>query len=612
MIIKMKKYSFLVYHKAYQAFLEAIREQGILHIKEIGAIDANNSTLRDKTQLLNRIDEALKFLKLRLVPDKVDVQAAEKADGLKVLHDLEALRHELDSTEQKIASLDKDLQQLAPWDEYSPSRLNKLKEAGWEIQFFSCGERKWNPEWERLFNAFIISRKGTVVNFVTVTPTATEIEIDADIVRLPAVSTSDLHGQMAKVSEHKDQIQKEFDKYAVLFIPALEQARLKVQQEFDFDKVILNTNMAAEDTVAVVEGFLPVIYADKFEDFLKSQPVYFEAKTPEADESVPVVLKNNWFAKMFEPIGELYTLPNHRELDLTAWYAPFYWLFFGFCLGDAGYGLVLTIVGFVMARRLKPELKGYARLIGFLGISTIIFGLIGGTLFGMNLYELRLGFYATLDDLLKAKETDINQVLFNLAIALGVIQIIYGMFVKAANEIYQGGFRSSFSTFGWILILFGTAAYFWMTKMAVESMIVKIISYGLIGVGFLGAFIFSSPNRSILANFGLGFWDTYNMATGLLGDTLSYIRLFALGISSTILGYVFNSLALSLSPDIPVVKFIVMAIILLVGHTINLLMGMLGSFVHPMRLTFVEFYKNAGFSGGGKRYSPFRNRVTNN
>ena len=112
--------------------------------------------------------------------------------------------------------------------------------------------------------------------------------------------------------------------------------------------------------------------------------------------------------------------------------------------------------------------------------------------------------------------------------------------------------------------------------------------------------------RNVLTNFGIGLWNTYNMGTGLLGDLLSYIRLFALGISSAILGLVFNTMALSMSGNIPVLSIIIMVFILAFGHSINLFMSGLGSFVHPLRLTFVEFYKNAGFSGGGTKYNPFR------
>jgi len=104
---------------------------------------------------------------------------------------------------------------------------------------------------------------------------------------------------------------------------------------------------------------------------------------------------------------------------------------------------------------------------------------------------------------------------------------------------------------------------------------------------------------------GSGIWDVYSIATGVMGDLLSYIRLFALGVSSAILGYVFNDLAMQMSGDIPVLSQIIFVIILIIGHGLNIFMASLGAFVHPMRLTFVEFYKNAGFAGGGKPYRPF-------
>lgn len=135
--------------------------------------------------------------------------------------------------------------------------------------------------------------------------------------------------------------------------------------------------------------------------------------------------------------------------------------------------------------------------------------------------------------------------------------------------------------------------------------------YVVAGVAGSFIFLFNNLKRNIFINIGAGLWDTYNTATGLLGDTLSYIRLFALGISSAVLGLVFNDLAVNMSGDIPVVKQLVMLIILLFGHSVNLFMAGLGSFVHPMRLTFVEFYKNAGFEGGGKKYQPFRRRTEN-
>ena len=120
------------------------------------------------------------------------------------------------------------------------------------------------------------------------------------------------------------------------------------------------------------------------------------------------------------------------------------------------------------------------------------------------------------------------------------------------------------------------------------------------------AYLYNSPDKNIFVNIGLGLWDSYNMATGLLGDILSYVRLFALGLSGGILASVFNSLAVGMSPDNVIAGPIVMVLIFVIGHAINIFMNVLGAMVHPMRLTFVEFYKNAGFESTQREFSPLR------
>ena len=125
-------------------------------------------------------------------------------------------------------------------------------------------------------------------------------------------------------------------------------------------------------------------------------------------------------------------------------------------------------------------------------------------------------------------------------------------------------------------------------------------------IGVVLMLFFNSPGKNPFVNFGTGLWDTYNNITGILSDVLSYIRLFAIGLSGGVLALVFNSLATGLSPDIPIVREIVIVLILLVGHGINLFMSSISSFVHPMRLTFVEFYKNAGFEMSNRSFDPLR------
>lgn len=190
-----------------------------------------------------------------------------------------------------------------------------------------------------------------------------------------------------------------------------------------------------------------------------------------------------------------------------------------------------------------------------------------------------------------------------LSLVLGVIQILFGMCMKVANRIKHLGFVYALSTIGWVILLVSFIASAllkdFMPMFGTLHLIFLILAAVLI-------FFFNSPGKNLFMNFGLGLWDSYNMATGLLGDILSYVRLFALGLSGGILASVFNSLATGMSPKNAVVGPLVTILIFLIGHAINIFMNVLGAIVHPVRLTFVEFYKNAEFEGGGKKYNPFR------
>ena len=164
--------------------------------------------------------------------------------------------------------------------------------------------------------------------------------------------------------------------------------------------------------------------------------------------------------------------------------------------------------------------------------------------------------------------------------------------------------KYALSTIGWIIVLVSTALAFLLGDTMPMGGTVHLVILGLAGVLI---FLLNSPGKNIFLNIGLGLWDSYNMATGLLGDILSYVRLFALGLSGGILASVFNSLAAGMSPDNAIAGPIVMVLIFLIGHSINMFMNILGAMVHPMRLTFVEFFKNSGYEGGGKEYKPFKN-----
>ena len=278
-------------------------------------------------------------------------------------------------------------------------------------------------------------------------------------------------------------------------------------------------------------------------------------------------------------------------------------LFFGLCLGDLGYGLfmLLTVTVYrLIAKKVGEGLKPILTLVQILGASTMVCGLLTGTFFGFNLYEIQLPLFQQMKEAIALD----NQQMFNLSLILGVIQIIFGMILKTVNLTIQFGFKYAVGTIGWLFILISTGIAFAVPGLMPMGGAVHLV---FLAIGVLMAYLYNSPDKNVFVNVGLGLWDSYNMATGLLGDVLSYVRLFALGLSGGILASVFNSLAAGMSPDNVIAGPIVMALIFVIGHAINIFMNVLGAMVHPMRLTFVEFFKNSGYEGGGKEYKPFKN-----
>jgi V/A-type H+-transporting ATPase subunit I len=600
MIAPMKKYSFLVFHRDYEAFLLKLREIGVVHIIEKeGAI---TEAIRQQLQQVEQTDKLIRSLEAR------GTQPATPA----VVEDASALNDEINeilsaqaSLVQRHTQLRKEMAETAPWGDFSAGIIKKLEEKDIRVRLFIASLRSWDPALVADYDIFEISRSAGLVYFAWVDTGLPFPEIDADEVKLPAHAVSELETLKQEVEVEEARLNDRLNEIASTSLNALKAYRQQLLQDAELEKAFSTTTSEAGDKLRILEGWIPAETTEVLNRFLDQEGVFYLSESPVPGDAVPILLKNKGFASKFEMLGELYSLPGYKELDLTPFFAPFYTIFFGFCLGDAGYGVLMTIAALIARARVGKHLKPVATLVSYLGISTILFGLISGTAFGINLYETGLPGYSRMQELFVANGTDINSLLFALSLMLGGIQIIFGMVLKAANETVQFGFRYSLGTIGWIILLVGLAAVFGLNSYAGISMdVLRPWMYAVLAAGGILVLFLNTPGKNLLMNLGIGLWNSYNMVTGVMGDLLSYIRLFALGISSAILGFVFNSLALSVGTSIIGIFF--MVIILVVGHSINIFMSGLGSFVHPMRLTFVEFYKNAGFSGGGRKYQPFR------
>ena len=607
MIVPMKKYSFLVYHKEYEGFLQSLQELGVLHVIEKELEDVEDENLRDKYALIAQLSDSIKFLEKR---DIEETTTATDTDGIKILEELQTLRKENDAYHQKLIAAEKDLSNIEPWGDFSWESIEKLSEAGIKTKFFIAPQRKFDEEIKDNFFVEEINNQGGSVYFVLMQKGSETVEIDAEEANMPEQSLKALAKRKDEILDILEKTESIFDDYARKYSVLLEQTKQEISGQLSFDKVKLNTSAEADNKLMVLEGWTPKDKEADLNSFLETSGIYSEVEKPNIKEMPPIKLKNNKFAKLYEAIGELYTFPNYGEIDLTPFFAPFYMLFFGFCLGDAGYGLLITLGCIYGLFKVSDKVKPLLKLGMYLGIATTFMGVVGGTFFGIMLHPENFAEGTAFSPWLTKYQTFIlsSDHLMYTALGLGYFQVLFGMFIKAANKAKMYGFKYSLSQLGWnIIVLISLPVYVlgMFDVMPVDT--ANTIALISLIVGGVPALFYNTPGKNPLLNLGTGVWDTYQMASGLLGDVLSYIRLFALGLSSAILGNVFNTLAMDLSPDTIVLRQLVMVLILAFGHGLNFFMAALGSFVHPLRLTFVEFYKNAGFMGGGKKYEPFRN-----
>ena len=609
MISKMNKLTLLVYHKEYVDFLQRLREVGVVHVVEKNSGSVEDPELEKQLALAARYTRTIK--KFESLVKEPTAGAGDVSQAVAIMDKADSLAADIERRKVEVQVIEKDIAALEPWGEFKHSKIEQLYKAGYDVRFFITGAKNYNSEWEQQYNSMVVAQKQSRVYFVTVTHRGEDFELDAEQAKLPTASLSALVAEREQALGHIAGLEGQLVQLAGESLDTLRAAHDKLQHEIEFAKVVLDGEKVSGDKLLMLEGWVPVKEKQALVELLDSQSVFYEITEPAPGDDVPVRFNNNALFRLFEPICELYMLPKYSELDLTPFFAPFYMLFFGLCLGDMGYGLFITLLSavlLVVLRKKAGSMIGYLRLALTLGISTVVCGSLTGTFFGFNIYTWGVPLFDWWRDNFSfsamnpetGQMNDPNDSLFTLSLILGGIQICYAMVIKIVNTTIQLGFKYAVATLGWLLVIIGAVIAMFLPAVPMP------VVYAICGIGAAAALLYNSPGKNIFLNIGLGLWDAYNMATGLLGDMLSYIRLFALGLSGGVLAMVFNNIAVEMSPDVPVLGSVVMILIFLFGHTLNLFMNALGAFVHPLRLTFVEFFKNAGYEGGGTAYKPFK------
>lgn len=605
------KYSFILLSGETEGFLEKLQELGVVDVtRSAKPVDECSAAMLDTVVSDKKVIGKLEGLDFTKDTEWNAIQQAGEAAVLEgdLAVGAQTALVQLAELELAKSAAEKEMAARLPWGDFDKARLAQLESLGYAVRYYRVPEKKFSQEWAALYPLEVISEDKANVWFVTVAPKGDEYTFPVEPIAAPEGSWKEAEAEVKALNEQIIKAKGLLVKYQSE-IPAMQETDRQRLVDLEMYLAKASTEQKADNMLSVLEGFAPVENDEQLCKTFDEMGVLYIREDAAEQDNPPIRLKNGWFASLFEVLTGMYGMPGYKEFDPTPILAPFYLLFFAMCMGDAGYGLVLILFGLGVTKKLIniDMFKNIGPLISVLGVGTLVVGLVLGTAFGINLAEAAW-YPAALKKFMITGDIAGFPAQMILALGIGVFHICLAMVVKAIGYTKRFGFKENVSTWGWLILILGglILAAVGMTNL-LSPVAMKIAVIALAVVSGLGIFIFNTPGKNPLANIGSGLWDTYNMITGLLGDVLSYIRLYALGLAGGMLGQAFNILGgMMVENGFGPINWLPFALIVLFGHTLNLAMSCLGAFVHPLRLTFVEYFKNAGYEGKGKEYSPLK------
>lgn len=654
MIVQMKKVSLVLLSREKEAALKTLRKAGLVHLQNIEGKGEKFAALKNTSAKLGNAQAILTELKVDT--KKMQVPTVSNEDVLKTADRVIALAERKKTLLDKISSSAVELERLAPWGIVNPADLEYLSSKDIHLSLYEIPGDKYRLIGEDV-KTLLVNTSKSGKRFLLLSDTAegrserpAGLPPEAYQVVLPEKSSEEIAKDIEQAKDEISKIEAELVQ-TVVYIKPMADYDKSLQKDIEFEAVYSGMEKDAEEnntSLSWLTGFVPVDSVGAIKKTASENNWALLCEDPTEEDPVPTKLKNNKLVSLIYPLTDfLDVTPGYNEFDISSWFLLFFCVFFAMIFGDTGYGALIALIGLLLMGKAKKGAKSLPALVTLLGVSTMVWGVLTCSWFGMDtamlppvLVDISSGLFSkakisSLQGLDIGTAEDLankNQQIFCFVLALIQLSIAH-LTCFFANA--KKGNLKAVGDFGSLLQLWGTF-YVVMSMVVADGVFYTfpllptadgapvrlfgwmapnyfpLIALGVLGFGFLLNFCFSNYEGSLGKSILESLKNIISVLLGIVNvfsDIVSYIRLWAVALAGAAISNTVNVMA---GPMFGKMAMFVFAVILLVfGHGLNMILNVLSVIVHGVRLNTLEFSQHLGMAWSGTKYKPFAEAVNN-
>ncbi len=641
MIVPLKKVSLIIMGDKKTETLKKLRKLGILHLESVQGSGKKLEELKEKVSLL----ESALFSISEKKNKKIKQESSDICKAISVAEEIVALEEEKKLCSVQKLSLTAELDRLSEWGELEPDKFDELRKKGIEISLYEMPKAEYEKLGENVKTLSFQKTKSSVKFLLIKSHLDGEDEIVDSLksykLELPESSTSEIKEKAESLNNRIKEIEEKISSYAGCG-DSIKKAINACEKEIEFE--VYATGMANEDisadgknnvSVAYFTGYVEEENLVSLRETAKENAWGLLVEEPTEEDNVPTKLKNNKFVSLIYPLTDfLGTVPGYFEYDISGWFLAFILIFFGIIFGDGGYGLFICVVtGLLIGKSVisKKEVAPAFLLIGLFGLSTILWGTLTCTWFGLSAEQLPQWLQKLSIPVISNVYADkiwypfwtngeygltTAQNLQIFCFSLALIQLTVAHIKVAARNRKSikilGDIGSIMQLIGifYVVLSFVVNAQVFPFGLTISGIPVGTVALIMVIAGFVMSFVFANYEGNIVKSILASLKNIVSVLLGVVNvfsDIVSYIRLWAVGLAGAAISATVNELA---GPMLGNFMFMIFAIILLVfGHGLNMILNVLSVIVHGIRLNTLEFSSHLDMSWSGHKFRPFKEQI---